>query len=285
MEQPVYLLNPYQSMVVSKQGIRPSNEDTHTLNEIDGCYVYAVYDGHAGKSVSDLLSKVLPKSLVQIVKRFNKVIDIKNAIKQLFLDIDTALCTDCIKNKLVSGSTALICVKYFDILVVTNLGDCRAVIFSDKSNILFETEDHKPGTVKELQRITSCGGKVINIQGINRANGNLSVSRSIGDFLPIQFGSKTKIENKKCIYTGVNSVISPIPDVNVLNLQKLPTEQKWYLLLACDGLWDVISTIDAVTFINHHNDKAVGASLLVDFALTRSQDNITCICSALSLQN
>ena len=58
-----------------------------------------------------------------------------------------------------------------------NAGDCRAVL-SKKGKAKDLSIDHKPNTPSEKQRIERANGFVDD----NRVNGNLALSRSIGDF-------------------------------------------------------------------------------------------------------
>ncbi len=83
--------------------------------------------------------------------------------------------------------------------------------------------DHKPGDEPERQRIESAGGFV----EFNRVNGNLALSRALGDFA---FKGNDTLSAEEQIVSGC-------PDVQVRTV-----DEDWeFLILACDGIWDVLS--------------------------------------------
>lgn len=66
----------------------------------------------------------------------------------------------------------------------------------------FGTEDHKPYNEQERRRIENAGGSVM----IQRVNGNLAVSRALGDF---EYKSESHLNPSQ-------QMISPEPDVYVI---------------------------------------------------------------------
>lgn len=79
-----------------------------------------------------------------------------------------------------AGCTAVAALVTKNAIVVANAGDSRAVLSRDKKAIPL-SHDHKPSHVTERERIVAAGGFVSEIGGICRVNGNLSLSRAIGD--------------------------------------------------------------------------------------------------------
>lgn len=75
-----------------------------------------------------------------------------------------------------AGCTANIVLITQDEIYVANSGDSRSVLRTAKETIALST-DHKPELDSEYKRITDAGGYVE--QG--RINGNLNLSRAIGD--------------------------------------------------------------------------------------------------------
>ena len=65
-------------------------------------------------------------------------------------------------------------------MYVANAGDSRAVMCVNGKAIAL-TIDHKPTSESERKRIEAAGGFVSEIGGICRVNGNLNLSRAIGD--------------------------------------------------------------------------------------------------------
>jgi len=76
-----------------------------------------------------------------------------------------------------AGCTSVVALLVDNDLVVANAGDSRAVLCR-KGTAIALSEDHKPLQDRELERIRRAGGFVTE-QG--RVNGNLNLSRSIGD--------------------------------------------------------------------------------------------------------
>jgi len=105
-----------------------------------------------------------------------------------------------------------------------NVGDSRAVLCRDKKAIPL-TIDHKPTLPEETKRIRAAGGDV---RG-KRVNGVLAISRALGDHLMLK----------------ENDVVSASPYVTTTELTDLDD----YLILACDGVWDVMSNQDACDYV------------------------------------
>ncbi|KAL3511653.1 hypothetical protein ACH5RR_024370 [Cinchona calisaya] len=118
------------------------------------------------------------------------------------------------------GSTAVVAVLCSSHIIVANCGDSRAVLYRGKEAIALSI-DHKPNREDEYARIEASGGKVIQWNG-HRVFGVLAMSRSIGD-----------------------RYLKPwiIPDPEVIFLPRARDDE--CLILASDGLWDVMSNEEA----------------------------------------
>ena len=275
---------------ISLKGRRETNEDKHTIKlNLDGknkeenpINIYGIYDGHGienGRIISSYLSKTLPVYLINKETKY----PLKEAyIKKLYLLIQDTIKTKLKKYIEKNGSTCLIVCQYIhnniNYLDILNTGDSRCVMCVEKkvkySNLTslnsptFEavalTQDHKPNWTKELERITKLGGK-IEFDGVDWRIGDLSVSRSFGD-------------------TEFEKYITCMPDLIRHRIDK--TDK--FLVIACDGLWDVMSNQDVVNFIISYcydiltwkkiNTKNNIAKLLAEYALKLgSTDNISII--------
>jgi protein phosphatase 2C family protein 2/3 len=116
------------------------------------------------------------------------------------------------------------------------VGDSRAVLVRAGGQILPLSKDHKPMRKDEKQRIESAGGSVVG----GRVMGRLAVSRAFGQ--------------KRMKTTRVVSV-----EPEVISTQLFGTDQ--FLILACDGLWDVMDARSAVKTI--HSSLQAGSDLQV----------------------
>ncbi|XP_047323506.1 protein phosphatase 2C 51-like [Impatiens glandulifera] len=187
---------------------------------------FGVYDGHGGSRVANSCQGRLHHLLVEECKTttssssstcFGEEIWSRIMIK-CFLKMDEEV--NSIKatssSPVTIGSTAVVAVVGEDEVVVANCGDSRAVL-SRGGIPLSISNDHKPDRPDELERIESAGGKVIDWDG-HRVLGVLATSRSIGD-------------------EYLQPYVIPEPEVMITKR----TNADEFLILATDGLWDVVS--------------------------------------------
>ncbi|GMK53539.1 hypothetical protein CspeluHIS016_0101250 [Cutaneotrichosporon spelunceum] len=134
------------------------------------------------------------------------------------------------------------------VLYLGNVGDARAVI-SRGGKAVRLTYDHKGSDPQEAKRITDAGGFVMN----NRVNGVLAVTRSLGDASMKEF-----------------VVGSPYTTETVLD------DDDEFLIVACDGLWDVCEDQDAVDLVRDVEDPQEASKKLLEHALGNySTDNLS----------
>jgi protein phosphatase 2C family protein 2/3 len=119
-----------------------------------------------------------------------------------------------------------------------NIGDSRCVLF-DHGRIAPLSFDHKPYSKKEKQRIIYAGGTVEH----GRVNGDLALARAFGDF---HYKSNEKLPQK------LQQVVCT-PDMIHLSLP--PTSERRFLLIACDGVFDVLSSEEAAKFVDERLTK------------------------------
>jgi len=134
------------------------------------------------------------------------------------------------------------------VLYCANAGDSRAVLCRDGKAICL-TEDHKASNKSEAERVIAAGGFIKN----ERVNGMVAISRSLGDHC-------------------MKAYIISEPHITCTELQSIDQ----LLILACDGVWDVIHEQEAVEFIMNDSDPNLMAKkLLVQSIKAGSTDNIT----------
>lgn len=173
-----------------------------------------------------------------------------------------------------SGTTAVVALIRGKQLIVANAGDSRCVV-SEKGKAVDMSYDHKPEDELELARIKNAGGKVT-MDG--RVNGGLNLSRAIGD----HFYKRNKNLPPE------EQMISALPDVKALTLN----EEHEFMVIACDGIWNVMSSQEVVDFVNERlktdgdKNKPLTAIIeeLLDHCLAPDTsgdgtgcDNMTCI--------
>ncbi|WVF66559.1 hypothetical protein IAT40_001299 [Kwoniella sp. CBS 6097] len=134
------------------------------------------------------------------------------------------------------------------VLYTANVGDARAVICRGGKAVRL-TYDHKGSDAQEAKRITDAGGFVMN----NRVNGVLAVTRSLGDASMKEF-----------------VVGSPYTTETTLD------DSDEFLIVACDGLWDVCEDQEAVDLIRSIQDPQDASKFLLDHAMSNySTDNLS----------
>lgn len=97
-----------------------------------------------------------------------------------------------------AGCTAVVAVKFGNELFVANAGDSRGVL-SRAGKAIALSEDHKPAQEGERTRIIAAGGFLSEIGGVCRVNGNLNLSRAIGD---LKYKGNTELPAKDQIITA-----------------------------------------------------------------------------------
>ncbi|TET06436.1 protein serine/threonine phosphatase 2C family protein [Candidatus Dependentiae bacterium] len=236
------------------QDNRKKGQDRYEIREAGKYYIGAVYDGHGpADDVVNYVRKNLIEYIITYTRNGASILDsIKNTFTQTECEIN-----DC---GLEGGTTALIAILDKDTmkLHVANLGDCRAVLCRNKNP--FElSSDHKPNKPDEQKRIEEKGG-YIEYDGVHRING-LAVSRSFGDL-------DLKEENLGCIISE--------PEIVEESLQ--PEDQ--FLILASDGIWDVIDNQEAVTMVQRafklkRTPLEAAAELVLKAKMNCSMDDLT----------
>lgn len=145
-----------------------------------------------------------------------------------------------------SGTTACVVVVRRGTVYVANAGDSRCVLCrGDRAVDL--SADHKPEDDVEWRRILAAGGKVTSD---GRINGGLNLSRAFGDHF---YKSNSKLPLK-------DQMISCLPDIRVETL--LPEDR--FLVIACDGIWNAMSSEMVIDFINSRLDKGMAPTKICE---------------------
>lgn len=218
----------------SMQGWRCEMEDKHTVKtglddkDFADWSFFAVFDGHAGDQSAAYSSTHLLEAILD-TDEF-KACNVAAGIRTGFLNMDTELRQAFSLSMDNSGSTAVGAFVTPDTVYLANCGDSRAIFCRNGSPVVC-TQDHKPVLPAERERIMNAGGSVI----IQRVNGSLAVSRALGDFEYKNVQGKGQCEQ----------LVSPEPEV--FEVARSPADE--FLVLACDGIWDVMSNEEVCSFV------------------------------------
>ena len=154
-----------------------------------------------------------------------------------------------------------------------NVGDSRFIVAYNEKAVPI-TEDHKPHLQSERVRIYQAGGHISD----GRVNGILAVARSFGDYMLKEDNDKESHEQK----------ITSLPDVRTVDIDSSID----FMVLATDGIWDMMTNQETVDFIIERMHKTVsldriGEELIdncripVDPATGLGADNMTVIIAVL----
>lgn len=319
---PLDLANPFQGLsfqvgVAENKNptYRAKMEDVHTYvanfaEKPDWGY-FAIFDGHAGKQTArwcgNNLHTLLEESIVALETSqssqvhsqppsgldshpiedshpLEEVSDVRDALDSVFVKADqlieqegsgSAGCTAAVavlrwesdENHVDDGVERLEKSTSFEfvpsnhdkrMLYTANVGDLRIVLC--RGNKLYRLSyDHKASDAREISRIRGAGGLVIK----NRVNGVLAITRSLGD-------------------SYVKNLVTGRPFTTATEI----TKDDEFLILACDGVWDVISDDTACKFVQdifrtqretkQPEDPAYAAKKLCQYAIDKATtDNVT----------
>lgn len=220
------------------QGWRNSMEDAHFAipslqgNGWDGTAAFGVMDGHGGADVAKFCVQELP-GLISAYP----ISDPHIGFEAAFYKVDEALERTSSIDAESQGCTAIVCCVNKSKIFVANSGDSRAVLCRG-GKALPLSQDHKPTLGSERDRIAAAGGVIVQCEGDiggPRVMGDLNLSRSIGDLRHKQDKSRN----------AAQQIITCKPDVRTLHRQ--PNDE--FMVLACDGVWDVLSSEECINFI------------------------------------
>jgi serine/threonine protein phosphatase PrpC len=171
----------------------------------------------------------------------------KEALEEIFLKLDELMESPAGQRRLMelqsqseggfgdsgksfAGCTSTVILVTRTEVICANAGDSRTVL-ARGGRAKDMSEDHKPDNPGELSRIQRSGGFVEE----GRVNGMLALSRALGDF---EYKNNSSLPAR-------DQAVSAFPDVRIEPLDP----QTQFVLLACDGIWDVKSSQEAVDFL------------------------------------
>jgi protein phosphatase PTC1 len=217
--------------------------------------LFTLYDGHGGSEAVLYVKEKMPEILTRIINSSNE--SIEQILINSFHKVDEELKMMGMEHVGCTATVAFITREKDNsgtlrrVLYTANVGDSRSVLITQYGAKRM-SYDHKATDLQEMKRVNSSGGIIFG----GRVCGQLILSRALGDISLKNYG-----------------VIST-PFVNKTYL----TEKDKYLILASDGIWDVITDDDAYKYSNSISNAEEYTNLIVKNALLRgSQDNISCL--------
>ncbi|KAM3343547.1 putative protein phosphatase 2C 1 [Capsicum galapagoense] len=278
------------SCIFTQQGRKGINQDAMIVWEdfmAEDVTFCGVFDGHGphGHLVASKVRDVLPLKLMSTFQSFeskgagdccnedpqlevvdpdkDQVVDDqmetqwRESFLQSYKAMDKELRSQPNLDCFCSGSTAITLLKQGSDLYIGYIGDSRAILASKDENdsmvAVQLTVDLKPDLPKEAERIKQCKGRVFALQDepevqrvwlpFDNAPG-LAMARAFGDFCVKDYG-----------------VIS-VPEFS----HRVLTERDKFIVLASDGVWDVLSNEEVVDIVSSASTRSSAARILVDAA-------------------
>ncbi|KAL8517158.1 hypothetical protein ACS0TY_015393 [Phlomoides rotata] len=276
----------YVSMF-SQQGKKGVNQDAMTVWErFSGdkdMFYCGVFDGHgpSGHKVARYVRDFLPAKISKSYRHpsvdgKNDVLDVetkdddgndprnplylswKARLIKCFHEMDEQLEREASVESYCSGTTSVSVLRKGEHLIISNLGDSRAVLCTrdDCDQLVSEqlTVDLKPNLPGEAQRIRSRQGRILamdeepNVYRIWMPDEDcpgLAMARAFGDFCLKDYG------------------LISTPQVSYRQL----TDKDEFVVLATDGIWDALSNDEVIRIVASARDRSTAARLLVETAV------------------
>ncbi|XP_057867559.1 probable protein phosphatase 2C 2 [Cryptomeria japonica] len=209
--------------IVCKKGRREYMEDTHkamvNLQGDSKQAFFGVFDGHGGRKAADFAAENIGHNIMDaLAKVGDQQENIVQAVRAGYLATDA----EFLKQGVSSGTSCVTALIKDGNMVVSNAGDCRAVISRD-GHAEGLTSDHRAAREDERERIENSGGYVDCRHGVWRVQGVLAISRGIGDL-------------------HMKDYILAEPDTKKIEIES----DCEFLIMASDGLWDKVTNQEAV---------------------------------------
>ncbi|CAN8255762.1 unnamed protein product [Cochlearia groenlandica] len=288
--------------VFSKRGEKGVNQDCALVWEGFGCQedmiFCGIFDGHGpwghyvSKQVRNSMPSLLlcnwqkilaqttlsePDDIVGSDKNLSRFDIWKQSYLKTCVTVDQELEHHRKIDSYYSGTTALTVIRQGDVVYVANVGDSRAVLatVSDDGSLAAVqlTLDFKPNLPQEEERIIGCKGRVFCLKdepGVHRVwqpdaeTPGLAMSRAFGDYCIKEYG------------------LVSVPEVT----QRHISTKDHFIILASDGIWDVVSNQEAIEIVSATAEPAKAAKRLVEQAVRAwnkkrrgiSMDDMSVVC-------
>ena len=295
---PSYVEEHPNAACTSIKGLKPGNpnwtnqDNQFIIEKFDNRDInfYCVLDGHGenGHHVSKRCREIFP----QYIRSSN--LDMKRSFTIMQNDLNS-----CEFDVRCSGATCVLASLCGARLSVSNCGDSRAVLGRRNPNGSVTahalTQDHKPDKPEERKRILACGGHLGCRQVLVNQPGRGPISMPVG---PCRVWYQNKGEtlglamSRSLGDTIVHrSGVSAEPET----LEHIVDEYDEFMIIATDGVWDVIDNNQAVQMVQNFSSKSSkwnpidASNTICKFARSRWEklspmvDDITCI--VVKLQN
>ncbi|XP_042480891.1 probable protein phosphatase 2C 33 [Macadamia integrifolia] len=217
-----------------------------SMNSEDTSFMYVEEESRESIDIEE--NKKHPEIFLTLKESFLKAFKVMDKELKLHPNID-CFC---------SGTTAVTLVKQGQDLIIGNVGDSRAILGTrnqdDALTAVQLTVDLKPNLPVEAERIRQCRGRVFALRDEpevsrvwlpNNDSPGLAMARAFGDFCLKDFG------------------LISVPEISYRRL----TERDEFVVMATDGVWDVLSNKEVVDIVASAPARSTAARSLVESAV------------------
>lgn len=251
--------------VCCKKGLKPEspNQDDFLVIVENHGLTLGVFDGHGthGHEVSNFVHNNLP---VLLLSHASWELNPLHSISECFPQVHNNLIAHCNKAQThfdctISGCTSTVLTIRNDKIYVGHVGDSRAVLakITENSKVISQdlTRDHKPTLSDEMARIVKMGGEVKKNEGDipfrvfkkDMKYPGIAMSRALGDAIAQTVG------------------VTCIPEVSSYEIKY----EDQFILVCSDGVWEFISSQEAVEVVSKQNNVKEAAEALAQLAWDR----------------
>jgi serine/threonine protein phosphatase PrpC len=234
-------------------GRRPSMQDACcVVGDFAGPHsnFFGLFDGHGGTEVSIYCAKHLHSVIARLLRTQTSV---ERAITEALSEVNSVATTKWPAE----GSCVALALIQNDTVWAANVGDSRVLLVEDGIAKRL-TVDHKASDPDERKKVIERGGHFVN----ERVNGVLMLARAIGD-------------------GNLGKAVSCEPMI-----RSFERKDGMWLILACDGVWDVMRDQEAAAILMEIKKPVEAAKAIRDEALNRgSSDNVSCMIIDLTPRN
>jgi serine/threonine protein phosphatase PrpC len=179
-----------------------------SLGSSEECFIYAsVFDGHLGSAAASFASNFVFDEFKGLLRTSDPAtVNLDNFLLSSLKKADDAFLRNAEERGLKDGSTATVAILHNHTITIANIGDSRGILVRTVQDdgtdpdaaspsaageaaaagaVAHEavplTVDHRPDLPAERQRIEAAGGRVEHTRGAWRVQGDLAISRAIGN--------------------------------------------------------------------------------------------------------
>lgn len=240
------------------QGDRPTQEDRHAVLVGEHGALFGVYDGHGGQEAAHYVkASLLPVLASNLLSAEDEGV---SAFEESFKSVHKLF--ELSSKKPFVGTTAVVAALYNEMVTLAHVGDSRGVVVMHNGEV-YSTRDHKPGLDHEQDRIAYYGGKVCVpercLRWYNSYQADIAAGREVVRQVGISTMQEFFVAESRLCFPQENDGLAmsrsigdvtykKVGNIALPEVKQFAANQVDFIILATDGLWDAVSSEDAVAF-------------------------------------